>query len=1050
MKRLPFSAFAVVHPEFLLVCAFTLCLVSQAFGTESKRVKSLFKNPPTEYSTGPLWVWNDMLTEAEIRGTLQDLANQKVRQVWVHPRPGLMTPYLSPEWFRLWHVALEEGKRLDMKIWIYDENSYPSGFAGGLVPETMPDSRGRGVTFQESRTPPVWSPGMIGVYRLTDGKYQNATANVRASEPLADGTFLVAREVRAANSPWNGNRCYVNLLSPGVTEKFLDLTLEAYRKAVGKEFGRLIPGVFTDEPNIHPAGDMPWSEVLLREFRNRWGYDLLDSLPSLARPTGDWRKVRHNYYELLNEQFIEHWARPYHDYCETNHLEWTGHYWDHEWPHCVGVPDNMAMYAWHQRPAIDCLMNQYAENTHAQFGNARMVKELSSVANQLGMKRTLCEVYGAGGWDLRFEDMKRIGDWLEVLGVNSLNQHLSYVTIRGARKRDHPQSFSYHEPWWEAYHVSAEYFARVSAALSQGQQINPVLVLEPTTTAWMYQGDETKLQQLGDSFFSLIMALEAAQIEYDIGCEDIIARHGTVDAGQLRVGNRTYRHVVLPPCVENLSHQTHALLDKVPATLIGAIPARIDGATTRTGAEETGSSTSDSSAWLTSLVNTLGHEQNQDGFQLQRTAGDPGILFHHRRQFADGELVFLVNTSIEHPSSGTIRSRLKGVENWDLYTGETKGFRCVRSQGGIEAAFELPPSGSLLLFLTDRATKGPSPYREIETLLPSSGVSVKRLEPNVLTLDYVTITAGGETHTNIYFYQANQFAWRKNGLDRDPWDSAVQFGDELISKRFAPESGFEASYHFTIAESVPKDLEFVVERPDLYTITCNGQPVAATPNKWWLDKAFGRLAIAPLACKGENTVTIRARPFTMFHELEPAYVLGDFSLKPVQTGYEIVPPDSLSCPTGPTPARDSAAQPTKHDEKGWSTQGCPFYGAGVSYSETFVIPAKAGRFKVALPKWRGSVAEVTVNGKKSGWIDAPPWVCDVTRWVNSGQNSIEVTVFGTLKNTLGPHHGSPRLGAAWPASFHKAPQFGPPPGSEYDTVSYGLFAPFVLEKGQGE
>ena len=56
------------------------------------------------------------------------------------------------------------------------------------------------------------------------------------------------------------------------------------------------------------------------------------------------------------------------------------------------------------------------------------------MANQLGLPRTLCEAYGAGGWDLRFEDMKRIGDWLYVLGVNTLDQHLSYVTIRGARK----------------------------------------------------------------------------------------------------------------------------------------------------------------------------------------------------------------------------------------------------------------------------------------------------------------------------------------------------------------------------------------------------------------------------------------------------------------------------------------------------------------------------------------------------------------------------------------------------------------------------------------
>ncbi|MGH7972480.1 MAG: glycosyl hydrolase, partial [Limisphaerales bacterium] len=320
------------------------------------------------------------------------------------------------------------------------------------------------------------------------------TAEVRSGANLPEARYLAVHEQRAANSPWHGNRSYVNLLSPGVTEKFLELTLEPYRRAIGTEFGHRVPGVFTDEPNIHPAADLPWSETLAAEFHRRWGYDLLDVLPSLAQPVGDWQKVRHNYFEVLSEQFIQNWSKPYHDYCEENHLEWTGHYWDHEWPRCVGVPDNMAMYAWHQRPAIDCLMNQYAENTHAQFGNVRMVKELSSVANQLGIKRTLCEAYGAGGWDLRFEDMKRIGDWLEVLGVNTLNQHLSYVTIRGARKRDHPQSFSYHEPWWPAYHVSAQYFARLSAALAQGEEVNRVLVLEPTTTAWMYQGDEARLK----------------------------------------------------------------------------------------------------------------------------------------------------------------------------------------------------------------------------------------------------------------------------------------------------------------------------------------------------------------------------------------------------------------------------------------------------------------------------------------------------------------------------------------------------------------------------
>ncbi len=103
---------------------------------DSAAARKIFAAPPREYATAPLWVWNDMLTDEQIRGTMRDLAGQKVMQVFVHPRPGLMTPYLSDEWFRLWKVALDEAEKLDMNVWIYDENSYPSGFAGGHVPET--------------------------------------------------------------------------------------------------------------------------------------------------------------------------------------------------------------------------------------------------------------------------------------------------------------------------------------------------------------------------------------------------------------------------------------------------------------------------------------------------------------------------------------------------------------------------------------------------------------------------------------------------------------------------------------------------------------------------------------------------------------------------------------------------------------------------------------------------------------------------------------------------------------------------------------------------
>lgn len=1235
---------------FGLLAAFAalLATLQAAPLPDSTRAKKLFANPPREYSTGPLWVWNDLLTDEQIRSTMRDLAKQQVKQVWVHPRPGLMTPYLTPEWFHLWDVALDEAKRLDINVWIYDENSYPSGFAGGWVPELMPEARGRGLKLVESKSAPQWSESLIAVMRVSGDTTENVTAKIKAGESLPEGRFFVATLLRAEDRAWTADHPYVDLMYPGVAEKFLDVTLEAYRKHVGKEFGQRIPGSFTDEPELRPAGGLPWTADLPEQFQKRWGYDLIQNLPSLVAEVGDWRRVRHNYLATQLDLFIERWAKPYFEYCAKHNLEFTGHYWEHEWPRCLGVPDNMAMSAWQQRPGIDTLMNQYAENTHAQFGNVRACREINSLANQFG-RRTLVEIYGAGGWDLRFEDMKRIADWLEVLGVNTLNQHLDYVTLRGARKRDHPQSFSYHEPWWDAYHVSASYLARLSAALCQGEQINRILVLEPTTTAWMYQGKDAKLGELGDSFFKLLMSLEAAQIEYDLGCEDVIKRHGKVENGKFVIGQRAYDVVVLPPHTENLDAQVTDLGERFLGTggkvvCFGPPPTREDGSpSTRieAGSGEPG--------WIAAkvedAVSVLSPWSRPNEFQILRASGDRGTLFHMRRQLADGELLFLVNTSIESPSAGEIVSPRKGVEQWELYSADVKPYPFTAAGASVKASFKLPPSGSLLLFLSDKPLKPTPPPSEVVTVIqPTAPPSVRRVGPNVLTLDYVDITAGDETKNNTYFYLANQFAFKRNGLERNPWDSAVQFKDNLIKKTFPPGSGFEASYKFTIEGSVPKNLAIVIERPDLYTITCNGRslPVPAfTPAKlwhpqganssepaialkpspefkdWWLDRAFGKIPLASAARTGENVVTIKASPFTIYHELEPAYVLGDFTLKAVNRGFVITPDQPLRLqpttttagmthsinsdgtmwlsggigftqgvedrapfvvfdlggkrdlstlriwnyceahvqnltsrgakeikvsgaadsaepefnqslgqftlrpgnPRGGTPEevaitargirfvrvdflskqdgvtfpvsgqpedagfvglaevqfiaadgrkvegvkiRQASSELPSHQRLakylvdgsglttsasgGWDSQGHPFYSAGVAYTEKFKVAKPEGRFLVVLTKWLGSVAKVSVNGKFAGYIDAPPFECDVTKHIKRGENSVEVVVIGTLKNTLGPHHGNPTLGAAWPSQFQRGPAEGPPPGEQYSTVGYGLFEPFMLEQ----
>jgi hypothetical protein len=1014
----------------LLVIAVLLPVMTVSGADNSSKVRSLFADPPADYSTAPLWVWNDMLTDDMVVGTLRDLSAQKVKQAFVHPRPGLMTPYLSPEWFRLWKLALAEAARLDMKLWIYDENSYPSGFAGGFVPEAMPESRGRGLDLKES-TEPRWSDDTIAVFRADAGAYEDVTAQLKSGIAPQPGRYLVASTLRANPGPWYGGKYYVDLMYPGVTEKFLSITLDAYKREIGSEFGKRVPGSFTDEPELRPAGGLPWTEGLPSLFQKRWGYSLLANLPSLLEPVGDWKKVRHNYYQLLLEQFIERWARPYYEYCARNGIEFTGHYWEHEWPNAGAVPDNMAMSAWQQRPGIDVLMNQYREDTHAQFGNVRSVKEVASVANQLGRGRTLSEGYGAGGWDLRFEDMKRIGDWMYVLGINTLDQHLSYVTLRGARKRDHPQSFSYHEPWWDAYHASAAYFSRLSLALSAGQQVNEVMVLEPTTSAWLYNAPKNpqEVAKIGDLFQNLVVALEKAQVEYDLGCEDVIARNGSVQGRALRVGRRDYGTVVIPPMTENLNGATVGLLEKfvrAGGKLLACAdgPERIDGAPSPRGP-----ALGQLPGWRLvepAQLPALLAAGAAPGFSIVRTPGDRGILYHHRRKLDDGELLLLVNTSIDAHSSGVVETAALGIEEWDAATGATRPYRFETTGRGTRCRFDLHEAGSLLLFLSaTKRTPAPSALEKLTELPAEAPPQARRVGPNVLVIDYLDVRAGGETIEKTYFYQGAQFAFRKNGMERNPWDSAVQFKDELISRRFPPDSGVEATYRFTIRDRVPESLTAVVERPDLYTVLCNGNRVEPAKGEWWLDRAFGRIDISRAARIGGNEIVLKATPFTIFHELEPVYILGDFALEGTDTGFVVAPARPL------TPGS-------------WKEQGCPFYSQGVAYTAKFQLAKRGGEYRVQLKRWYGSVARVKVNGNDAATIVSAPWSADVSQWILPGANVIEVTVVGTLKNTLGPHHGNPELGTAWPAMFQKGPSPGPPAGAQYSTVGYGLFEPFVL------
>ncbi len=1043
-RRSPASTAAILA---LALAALLAACAPKAQGPDYGTLKATFADPPAGYRSAPLWVWNGIVTRDEIKRQLEDFKARGIGGAFIHPRPGLITTYLSDEWFALCAYAVEEGKRLGLKIWLYDENSYPSGFAGGHVPAAMPDAARSGLRLRTyDGPPPALDPAPLVVLRRTLTGLEDVTGK---SVPPGDAAkYYVFDVLKAEPSPWHGGFTYVDIMRKDVTEKFIDLTLGGYKKVIGAEFGLTVPGVFQDEAEINPAGGrdaVNYTPALFQAFLTRRGYDLRPNLVSLFEESGGWKRVRHDFYATLLELFLENWAKPYYAYATDNKLAFTGHYWEHEWPRPRVSPDNLAMAAYAHMPGVDILMNDYSTDVGAQFGNARAVREIRSSANQRGRERTMSETYGASGWDLTFADQKRIGDWEYALGVNFLNQHLSYATVMGARKRDHPLSFSDHEPWWEHYNTLADYFGRLSVAMSLGRQVNRVAVIEPTTTAWMLYSpaaESAEFKAVGDDFQAFVHMLEAEQVEYDLVSEKTLQEFGATRHERLDVGARSYGLVVLPPGLRNLESTTVTLLHDYlirDGRILSwvAPPDYVDGLPTED---------------LRQLQASFGDRwrdiDGSGGFDRLREMSPPAIafsglpagtrLFHQRREFDGGQLVFLANTEPEAAAAGTLSLAGGSVERWDPFTGRSEAYPFERRGGRVEAAFSLPPAGSLLLCVRDgRAKPAPAAPAPSWEELPAAGpLAVEALSPNVLTLDYCDLTVAGKTEKDLYFYDAQRKTFQAHGLDRNPWDSAVQYKTNIVDlDKFAAGSGFEAVFWFRAAKDDARDfadLEAVVEeqRPGLVKVFINDREVQPAAGRWWLDRTFAVFPIGAHVVSGRNKITLKARPFTIHSELEPVYLLGGFRLAAAARGFEIRPPAPLAAGA-------------------WNAQGWPFYGAGVRYARTFDLPADgaAAAYKLRLGAWLGATAEVYVGAKRAGTAAFPPYEVDLTGALAPGRNEVSVVVYGTLRNTLGPFHNGPPLGRAWPGSFQQGAKGGLPPGSEYSSVGYGLFGDLAILKG---
>lgn len=964
-----------------------------------------FSNPPAALRPMPLWTWNGRMTKERITETVEQFAAQGLGGSFIHPRPGLRNEYLSDEWFELWGWALEESKRLGLQCNIYDEDTYPSGYAGGHVADRLPD----------------------------------AVATYLVAHTDADGQTHVKQRTASA-SPWTAWHPPVDMLDPRVASAFIETTHEAYAKHFSGEFGKDICYAFADEPTwmmrdnqCRQERGLPVSELLLEEFRKEHGYDLLSRIADLFTPGEAGSTTRYDYYSTLHRVWMKNFLQPVGEWCRQHHVDFTGHFMEHEWPAPINHGSTMDAFRWMQMPGIDLLGFQY--DFRSSNGNSiylLTVKEAASAARQTGRKRVLSETQGGGGHDVSFTRFKKLADWEMVHGINFVNPHMSVESIAGARKYDWPQTYSDHSPWFAYYRTHAGHTARVCAVLAQGRSANRTLLLHPTLTGWLHHipaekhGLITKpLEKLRAAQAGLIRFLADRQVDFDLGDELLMRDFASVENGKLRIGEAVYDQVILPSGMETWCASTLALMESYLSDggvllALGDAPVRVDG---RPDPRPAQLKEKFSNVWkpARSEDDLYGLIVKNCPPRITAEEGGPlpeAVHYQYRELDSEQAVHFLVNTGDETVSLN-VCLRGNSLTNLETFTGKATAWP-VRANGDtLTAKLHLPAAGHALWISSPKNAEKTAPAKHRKKAVFQCLEKFDRIQcttPNLLMLDYCTLTFRGERHENISVMDADLLIWKALGFPQNVWDRAIQFRSDYRKYRFDQTTGFAVEYCFNaeVPAETLRGVELAVERPHLYRITVNGTPVDFSAGVRWFDEEIRKLPVGHFLKPGGNVVRLERDGFDILCEIERIYLLGEFGLEPAERGFRMTAPQPLT--TGD-----------------WVPQGRPFYTGSVVYETGLELPDGCSELIVRAARWDGAVVRVLLDGEEAGLIPFPSYEL-ILEGATPGKHRIGIEAVGSLRNLLGAHFCD-ALPSHW--AWEQHPESAPP-GWDYRFVPQGL------------
>lgn len=1001
--------------------------------TEKELPLNLFKAPTSEYRGTPFWSWNCKMTSQILEKQIEYLRDMGFGGFHMHSRAGMDNAYLSEEFMDLVKACVNKAKREKMLAWLYDEDRWPSGAAGGIVTKD-PTHRARILYLAPANKilqKPGYnelSPNTSAIYDfsaeldMTNAIIKGAPYFIAAYDVILDSDGylqsykIINRKAKAKGvkwiafcdtqrmSDWYNGYCYVDTLSKKSIRKFIEITHETYKSACGDEFDKAVPAIFTDEPqftrekNLNYATDqtlcnLAWTPDFPKTFKKTYDSDIVSYIPELFwdLPNGKVSVARYRFHDHLCERFTEAFSGECGKWCEKNNIKLTGHMVSEPtlFSQTAAIGEAMRAYKYYGYPGIDMLCNDVELTT---------AKQTQSVVHQYGKEGMLSELYGVTNWDFDFRGHKFQGDWQAALGVTIRVPHLSWVSMKGDAKRDYPASINYQSPWYKEYTYIEDHFARLNTALTRGKPDVSIGVIHPIESYWLHwgpgQSTKDKREQLESNFLNMINWLLFAQLDFDYISEALLPDVCKEAKNPLAVGKMKYSTVIVP-AMETMRRSTFKRLTdfkKAGGNLIfmGQCPKYLDAIES----DEIQALYNESTVIpfeRYALIDTLKDER-----KLEIRGADGGYTNNYIYQMRkDGNAKWLFICNAKDPAHADISARtalnikIKGryaPKLYDTLSGTVKDVSYKIVNGMTVLNISAFSHDSFLFKLEKTRVQELSlPVENLKTLKVTDykgKIRYQREEPNVVVLDMAEFKWDNETNyqpleeIRRLDEKVRKFAGILPKSGKQPWTLPPEEITHTETLRFTFKSEIAVS-----------GAEFACEDADVAKIFFDGKPVSEKITGYFTDESIMKRPLPDFKAGThviEMTIPLGSRTYT-----ENCFLLGEFNVRLEGCEKTLI---------------------QKTDTIGFgtvTTQGMPFYGGNITYFCDIDLPDDDLATFIHAHFYRGALMSVNIDGKDEGKIVFAPYTLRVDG-LKKGKHTVKITLFGNRFNCFAGLHNAER------------------------------------------